>query len=737
MSEISIGRAVLDVYVRVHGETELAKLRSEQNKIIQQSYIMRRALSVTTGIIVAKLLRALGETAISSMEVAASFNQLRLNFLNFTRDTALTLQDLRDATMGLVSDVDLLRTANEALARGIPASELEEMFRIGALLGEAHRTAAEGIQLMIDGVGKMRAEHLKNLGITLTTSEAYRLYAENLGKTATQLTDAEKQQAVLNLALERGNEALRRSGEVIDPLNKSYKEFINNWKSFKNFLGTGLLVWARAIVFEPINTAADALNRLMTAARESLYGVPTESNLEEAVRGASDAVDELEGSVLSAREELEEFAKSMGFASLETYKAYVNLFDYVDAAERVRRNQEEVNSEVSRAIEDLQRQQDEYYEAAKAVEEYNELLRQYQLQQVNVANAVKYATGEITRYEDAVDTSTWTNREAVEAYESLASALEPLRRRQLALAEVLDRYNSKLSQLEYAMSEARLEYEEARRAVEMLRREREAEIASLDEEIAQLELLGARQGFLTFDQRRRLNTLMVERRQMADTSSTLSDREQQYLEAVNQKYSDLAYQHSKLLFKMRPISDEYDLLTEKISLYEEKADILVSTMNRLAAAFERVASAAEELGVEFPAPTAPPGVEAPAPAEPEPEKPAPKIPSLGEAKQSYRRKHGSLRGFDYREFLEELGVVPAQHGFIGTVTRPTLFLAGEAGRETVAIAPQGAGRAPVNQVSVTINVSGDVGSSVGRRSVARELGDAFVEELVKRGVKLF
>lgn len=69
---------------------------------------------------------------------------------------------------------------------------------------------------------------------------------------------------------------------------------------------------------------------------------------------------------------------------------------------------------------------------------------------------------------------------------------------------------------------------------------------------------------------------------------------------------------------------------------------------------------------------------------------------------------------------EGTSVQQAQHGFHGTVTRPTLFLAGEAGRERVDISPGGGGHG-----GVTINIGTLVGGNI--TEVARALRDEFLK----------
>ncbi|HUW44778.1 MAG TPA: phage tail tape measure protein [Dehalococcoidia bacterium] len=77
-----------------------------------------------------------------------------------------------------------------------------------------------------------------------------------------------------------------------------------------------------------------------------------------------------------------------------------------------------------------------------------------------------------------------------------------------------------------------------------------------------------------------------------------------------------------------------------------------------------------------------------------------------------------------------------QHGFEGMVTKPTHFLAGEAGSEYVSVTPRGA-LAERGSGDININVTvGSMESSEDARRYAVEFADEAVRELRKRGVTM-
>lgn len=55
---------------------------------------------------------------------------------------------------------------------------------------------------------------LDNLGITINAQEAQEAYAQSIGKTTSQLTDAEKKQALINKVVADGKKELEAMGEI-------------------------------------------------------------------------------------------------------------------------------------------------------------------------------------------------------------------------------------------------------------------------------------------------------------------------------------------------------------------------------------------------------------------------------------------------------------------------------------------------------------------------------------------
>ncbi len=134
----------------------------------------------------------------------------------------------RDATMGLVEDYELAVAASKAVRLG--AVESEEQFaklaeaatKLGLSIGE---DASKAVSDLTTGLARASMPILDNLGIILKVGDAHEIYAERIGKTVSELTAQEKQQAFVTVGLERAEEAASKVQLQVDETTKSWKQF--------------------------------------------------------------------------------------------------------------------------------------------------------------------------------------------------------------------------------------------------------------------------------------------------------------------------------------------------------------------------------------------------------------------------------------------------------------------------------------------------------------------------------
>lgn len=154
------------------------------------------------------------------------------------------VQGLRRVTQGQVALVDLTQAANKAIAlmgrEAIPRFEelAEVAFKASKVMGISVTDALDSIVL---GISRQSRLILDNIGIVLSVTQANEAYAESLGKTVKELTDAERQMAFLNGAIEQGMEKFGDMDTEITTLISSTETLEARLKDLRTEIGTKLI----------------------------------------------------------------------------------------------------------------------------------------------------------------------------------------------------------------------------------------------------------------------------------------------------------------------------------------------------------------------------------------------------------------------------------------------------------------------------------------------------------------
>lgn len=176
------------------------------------------------------------------LQMAASkldeFSQRSVAFAGISANFTGNIDGLRDATRGLVSDMELMKASNSAQILGVAKSqdEFERLAAAATKLGAAVGVdAASSIRDVTEALGKGSSEVLNNLGITLKAEDAQKQYAAQLGITAAQLTDQQKAEAFrvigMQLLIEKADqvvEAEAKMGQGIQRLNVGFQNAVDN-----------------------------------------------------------------------------------------------------------------------------------------------------------------------------------------------------------------------------------------------------------------------------------------------------------------------------------------------------------------------------------------------------------------------------------------------------------------------------------------------------------------------------
>ncbi|MCZ9313100.1 MAG: hypothetical protein O0V67_06955 [Methanocorpusculum sp.] len=141
---------------------------------------------------------------------------------NVGEDTDRLLQQMKEATGGTVAAVDMVKSANRAIAFGIEAETLPQLAEIAeaaARIQGGDTTAM--FNDIVTGIARQSQMILDNLGIVVSVGEANQMYAESLGVAVDALTEEQQVSAMLYAVLEKSNVLLDMAGEKQKSLGSS------------------------------------------------------------------------------------------------------------------------------------------------------------------------------------------------------------------------------------------------------------------------------------------------------------------------------------------------------------------------------------------------------------------------------------------------------------------------------------------------------------------------------------
>ena len=223
------------------------------------------SVKVAAGVLMRDFVTSLTQSVTSSIKLGAQLKTLEKSFRMLsaaTGEDTSSLKELRAATEGMVSDIDLLTQANAALALGLPTEDLDELFAASIKLGKAMGLdATHAVESLTMGIGRKSRLILDNLGIVVRAEEAYEQYANVLGKSTDALTTAEKSHAFQSLAIQRVRDKAALLGDNISENEKG----MERWSAAMKNLTTGLgsMLSPLAVLTPVLETLSPAIGILL------------------------------------------------------------------------------------------------------------------------------------------------------------------------------------------------------------------------------------------------------------------------------------------------------------------------------------------------------------------------------------------------------------------------------------------------------------------------------------------
>ena len=256
-----------------------------------------------------------------ALELAGKFSQTMQKVIEFSKegaqiqrlaDTSSALarsmgmdmgdivQSVRSASLGMVSEYEIMQASSRALMLGVggSAEQLGQLMEVAAIRGRAMGlSTTQAFNDIITGIGRMSPQILDNLGIITDAEVTYSAYALSLGKTAAQLTATEKKQALLNRVIDDSKTLLTETGGLT-------LDAAGHWE---------VMEAAQADFFASLKTDA---SELMTWWPQFWAGVykamtpPSEQNLE-----LVDAMPILNDYLIDGRITLDQYNEALGYVN--------------------------------------------------------------------------------------------------------------------------------------------------------------------------------------------------------------------------------------------------------------------------------------------------------------------------------------------------------------------------------------------------------------------------------------
>jgi hypothetical protein len=225
-----------------------AKQAQANNKKSENSFLdIGTAVSTALGFSMAGILSSAGnavkqfsvDSVKYGLQAEESFQALQIQS-GFTADALMT--DMRKASEGVVSDLDLMQVSNRALALGFQKETIPAISEMAIALGKLQGIdAKEAINDLTTGLARGSVKILENLGIVVDIDMAYAEYAKSIGKSVDALGKQERITALLGITSEQTAAKIALLNAQEQTADDKVKQISASWANFKTTMGAGLV----------------------------------------------------------------------------------------------------------------------------------------------------------------------------------------------------------------------------------------------------------------------------------------------------------------------------------------------------------------------------------------------------------------------------------------------------------------------------------------------------------------
>jgi hypothetical protein len=146
----------------------------------------------------------------------------------------------KKAAQGTISEYELILNANRAIQFEVAKTPeaFAKLIELSTALGRAQGIAdTQALEFLTTGLARESRLILDNLGLIIDLEAATKRYADTIGKSADQLTTAERKQALLEEAFRQGATAIEANRDAADSAATQFERLDANSQNLRDLLG--------------------------------------------------------------------------------------------------------------------------------------------------------------------------------------------------------------------------------------------------------------------------------------------------------------------------------------------------------------------------------------------------------------------------------------------------------------------------------------------------------------------
>lgn len=261
-----MAQSLIDILIRARNQAS-APINQVNQSLGQLDSMAGIASKGLAGLAAAAAIGGLYELASALTEVArrgAVFEQLGSVLTDFAASVGSSADAMiaaaKKASAGTISEYELILNANRAIQFEVAKTpeQFAKLIELSTALGRAQGIAdTQALEFLTTGLARESRLILDNLGLIIDLDKATSTYAATLGKSANQLTQAERKQALLNEAYKQGAVAIEANRGASDSAATNFERMDASIQNAKDNLGQ-LFAPAVAVIAQNIADAAEA-----------------------------------------------------------------------------------------------------------------------------------------------------------------------------------------------------------------------------------------------------------------------------------------------------------------------------------------------------------------------------------------------------------------------------------------------------------------------------------------------